>query len=243
MEKQIIMFVSKKNDDDRAVVDKLAEMGYEIITADFNADPSDVCSECRKKNVDVMVIDDAAGGLKGYDFLKVASQKCECGIIYASVNTDVMKEILALEIGADDFIKSPIHPGLLAVRIRNLLKRKDYKEIKKEEEIRYPGLIVNLSQYRVEVDGERIKMPPKELELLYLLASNPNIVYTREKLLDIIWGYDFDIGSRTVDVHVKRLRDKIEKDSNIWQIGTVWSVGYRFEFKDECPDTGTSEIL
>ena len=143
----------------------------------------------------------------------------------------MVKEVLALEIGADDFISYPIHSGLLIARIRNILKRCIHKINRNEEEIRYPGLVVNLTQYRAEIDGEVIKMPPKELELLYLLASNPNTVYTREKLLDMVWGYDFDLGSRTVDVHIKRLRDKIEKDSNSWQIATVWSVGYRFEFK------------
>lgn len=233
-QKQVIMFVGKTTGETGSGTGRYAELGYDTIFSDLNTDFSVICDECRKKNVDVIVIDDADGGVKSYDFLKYAVKNCDCNIIYASADPDIMKEVLALEIGADDYIKSPIHPGVLAVRIRNVLKRKDYKEEPKEKEIRYPGLVVNLSQYKVEIDGERVKMPPKELELLYLLASNPNIVYTREKLLDQIWGYDFDVGSRTVDVHVKRLRDKIEKDSNVWQIGTVWSVGYRFEFKEEC---------
>lgn len=232
-QKQVIMFVGKKTEEDNATIEHLTEMGYETIIADFSENYDDICAVGISKNVDVIVINESASiGIDGFDFLKTAVKKCDCGIIYISKNSDTMKEILALEIGADDYVKAPVHPGLLAVRIRNLLKRTHTKTVKKEAEIRYPGLVVNLSQYKAEVDGEIIKMPPKELELLYLLASNPNIVYTREKLLDVIWGYDFDVGSRTVDVHIKRLRDKIEKDSNVWQIGTVWSVGYRFEFKD-----------
>jgi len=232
-QKQVIMFVGKQTDDGVSIDENLVDMGYETVCADFDTEHEEICAKCTEANADVMVINESASdGIDAFDLLKVAVRSCQCGIIYLSKNDDVLKEILALEIGADDYVKVPFHPGLLAVRIRNLLKRTHSKDVKKEDEIRYPGLVVNLSQYRAEIDGERIKMPPKELELLYLLASNPNIVYTREKLLDIIWGYDFDVGSRTVDVHVKRLRDKIERESNVWQIGTVWSVGYRFEFKE-----------
>jgi len=171
-QKQVIMFVGKQTDDGVSIDENLVDMGYETVCADFDTEHEEICAKCTEANADVMVINESASdGIDAFDLLKVAVRSCQCGIIYLSKNDDVLKEILALEIGADDYVKVPFHPGLLAVRIRNLLKRTHSKDVKKEDEIRYPGLVVNLSQYRAEIDGERIKMPPKELELLYLLAA------------------------------------------------------------------------
>lgn len=234
MEKQksLILFLGSENDDDRNVIRGLEESGYEVVALDFTLEFESLYSQICEKNADVLVINEnATEGVDGYNFLKFVTNRIDCGIFYVGKTADIMKEVLVLELGADDYISYPIHAGLLIARIRNILKRRIPVTNKKNTEVRHPGLVVNLTQYRAEIDGEVIKMPPKELELLYLLASTPNTVYTREKLLDMVWGYDFDVGSRTVDVHIKRLRDKIEKDTNVWQIATVWSVGYRFEFK------------
>jgi len=243
-QRQLILFVGAVNDADRDVLDRLTEAGYDVMTTEFTNDFESIYSEVCEKNVDVIVINEVATECcGGYNLLKFVTNRVDCGIVFVGRTQDIVKEVLVLELGADDYVSYPIHSGVLIARIRNILKRRMPKLFKKDEEIRYPGLVVNLSQYRAEIDGEVIKMPPKELELLYLLASNPNTVYTREKLLDMVWGYDFDVGSRTVDVHIKRLRDKIEKDSNVWQIATVWSVGYRFEFKNGYPENKTNADL
>lgn len=231
------MFVGVMNDDDEAVIKNLQEAGYEVITEAVTESFESIYSDAFDKDVDVLIINEIAlECATGYNLLKFVSNRVRCAVIFVGKHREIVKEVLALELGADDYITYPIHSGILVARIRNVLKRHYNSEQKKDDEVRYPGLVVNISQYKAAVDGEIIKMPPKELELLYLLASHPNVVYTREELLDIIWGYDFDVGSRTVDVHVKRLRDKIEKDSNAWRIGTVWSVGYRFEIDDVSKD-------
>ena len=241
-QKHLVLFLGAENDSDMAVIDGLTETGYEVVALDFIKDFESLYSQICEKNADVLVINEnATEGVDGYNFLKFVTNRIDCGIFYVGKTADIMKEVLVLELGADDYISYPIHAGVLIARIRNILKRRMPKVNNKDEAIRYPGLVVNLSQYTAEIDGERVKMPPKELELLYLLASNPNVVFTREKLLDLVWGYDFDVGSRTVDVHIKRLRDKIEKDTNVWQIGTVWSVGYRFEFKEGYSPDGKKE--
>lgn len=230
---QVVMFVGVTNDDDKQVVNSLEATGYDVVVKDFSQSFDSLYSDIFESEVHAVVINEIASEYAtAYDFLKFLANRVNCAVLFVGKSHDVVKEVLALELGADDYMTYPIYSGVLIARLRNAIKSHYTSEQKKDLEIRYPGLVVNLSQYKVEIDGEIIKMPPKELELLYLLASNPNIVYTREKLLDIIWGYELDVGSRTVDVHVKRLRDKIEKDSNVWQIATVWSVGYRFELKD-----------
>lgn len=227
------MFVGVTNDADNMVVDNLRVAGYDVVIKNFDVPFESLYSDVFERNVDALIINESASDhTAGYDLLKFVTNRVGCALIFVGRTHEIIKEVLALELGADDYMSYPIHSGVLIARVRNAIKRNYGSVKKKDEEIRYPGLVVNLSQYKAEIDGEIIKMPPKELELLYLLASNPNIVYTREKLLDIIWGYELDVGSRTVDVHIKRLRDKIERDSNVWQIATVWSVGYRFEFKE-----------
>ncbi|NLC67685.1 MAG: response regulator transcription factor, partial [Clostridiaceae bacterium] len=130
----------------------------------------------------------------------------------------------------DDYIVKPFEPKELVARVKAVLRRYERKNIDTEEVV-YPNLVINKSDYTVKVNGVDMELPPKELELLFFLASNPNKVFTREQLLEHVWGYDFFGDSRTVDVHVKRLREKLDSKDQVWQLKTVWGVGYKFEVK------------
>ena len=149
-------------------------------------------------------------------------------VICLSKREDVLDKVLYLEMGADDFIVMPCETREFSARLKAVMRRYLKGKNVLAKEIVFSNLCVNLSNYTVKVSGEDIKLPPKELELLYFLASNPNTVFTREQLLDKIWGYDYFGDSRTVDVHIKRIREKLEKHYEGWCIKTVWSVGYEF---------------
>ena len=152
-----------------------------------------------------------------------------------SAKGEVFDKVLGLELGADDYIIKPFDSKELVARVKAVLRR--YQPAKPESPdpskgkcVEYPGISINLTNYSVVVDGQRVDMPPKELELLYFLAASPNQVFTREQLLDQIWGYEYIGDTRTVDVHIKRLREKI-KDHSGWGLSTVWGIGYKFEVK------------
>ena len=174
-------------------------------------------------------------GIDGYQVGREIRAKSDVPIIMLSAKGEVFDKVLGLELGADDYILKPFDSKELVARVKAVLRR--FQPAKPEAYasvdikcVEYPGLIVNLSNYSVTYDGQQIDMPPKELELLYFLASSPNQVFTREQLLDNIWGYEYVGDTRTVDVHVKRLREKI-KDKPTWRIATVWGIGYKFEVK------------
>ena len=173
--------------------------------------------------------------IDGYQVCREIRAKSDVPIIMLSAKGEVFDKVLGLELGADDYILKPFDSKELVARVKAVLRR--FQPAKPEAYasvnikcVEYPGLIVNLSNYSVTYDGQQIDMPPKELELLYFLASSPNQVFTREQLLDNIWGYEYVGDTRTVDVHVKRLREKI-KDKPTWRIATVWGIGYKFEVK------------
>lgn len=174
-------------------------------------------------------------GIDGYQVCREIRAKSDVPIIMLSAKGEVFDKVLGLELGADDYILKPFDSKELVARVKAVLRR--FQPAKPEAYasvdikcVEYPGLIVNLSNYSVTYDGQQIDMPPKELELLYFLTSSPNQVFTREQLLDNIWGYEYVGDTRTVDVHVKRLREKI-KDKPTWRIATVWGIGYKFEVK------------
>ena len=183
----------------------------------------------------MLLLDLMLPGMDGYQVCREIRAKSDVPIIMLSAKGEVFDKVLGLELGADDYILKPFDSKELVARVKAVLRR--FQPAKPEAYasvdikcVEYPGLIVNLSNYSVTYDGQQIDMPPKELELLYFLASSPNQVFTREQLLDNIWGYEYVGDTRTVDVHVKRLREKI-KDKPTWRIATVWGIGYKFEVK------------
>ena len=183
----------------------------------------------------MLLLDLMLPGIDGYQVCREIRAKSDVPIIMLSAKGEVFYKVLGLELGADDYILKPFDSKELVARVKAVLRR--FQPAKPEAYasvnikcVEYPGLIVNLSNYSVTYDGQQIDMPPKELELLYFLALSPNQVFTREQLLDNIWGYEYVGDTRTVDVHVKRLREKI-KDKPTWRIATVWGIGYKFEVK------------
>ena len=183
----------------------------------------------------MLLLDLMLPGIDGYQVCREIRAKSDVPIIMLSAKGEVFDKVLGLELGADDYILKPFDSKELVARVKAVLRRcqpakpEAYASVDIKC-VEYPGLIVNLSNYSVTYDGQQIDMPPKELELLYFLASSPNQVFTREQLLDNIWGYEYAGDTRTVDVHIKRLREKI-KDHPNWSISTVWGIGYKFEVK------------
>ncbi len=182
----------------------------------------------------LILLDLMLPGIDGYQVCREIRAKSNIPIIMLSAKGEIFDKVLGLELGADDYIMKPFDSKEMVARVKAVLRR--YQPAKPAVEapslklVEYPGLIVNLSNYSVEYNGKALEMPPKELELLYFLASSPNQVFTREQLLDHIWGYEYIGDTRTVDVHVKRLREKI-KDTDQWGIATVWGIGYKFIVK------------
>ena len=144
---------------------------------------------------------------------------------------EVFDKILGLELGADDYVVKPFEAKEVIARIRAVLRRTGSDNQNAIKEVKWDKLVINLTNYELKVNGEVVDTPPKELELLYHLASNPNKVFTRDQLLDQVWGFEYYGDSRTVDVHVKRIREKIDGVSDKWELRTVWGVGYKFEVK------------
>ena len=185
----------------------------------------------------LVLLDLMLPGMDGNDICREIRKTSDCPIIMLTARTDTLDKIVGLELGADDYIPKPFEPKEVLARVKAVLRRTDKRDAapaaaEKNESstdvISYPGFSVDKIRYVVSVDGNEIYMPPKELELLYFLASSPNRVFTREQLLDNIWGYEYVGDTRTVDVHVKRLREKLPGNRE-WSISTVWGIGYKFE--------------
>ncbi len=184
----------------------------------------------------LMLLDLMLPGIDGYQVCREIRARSNIPIIMLSAKGEVFDKVLGLEMGADDYIMKPFDSKEMVARVKAVLRR--YQPGQKMESpvedkskrVEYPGISINLTNYSVIVDGQTVDMPPKELELLYFLAASPNQVFTREQLLDQIWGYEYIGDTRTVDVHIKRLREKI-KDHATWGLATVWGIGYKFEVK------------
>lgn len=193
----------------------------------------------------LILLDLMLPGIDGYEVCRTVRKTSSVPIIMLSAKGEVFDKVLGLELGADDYMVKPFDSKELVARVKAVLRR--FQPVKAENSdssstaadvpnaqtgnyVEYPGLLVNISNYAVTYLGRSVDMPPKELELLYFLASHPNQVFTREQLLDHIWGYEYVGDTRTVDVHVKRLREKI-KDKENWSIATVWGIGYKFGVK------------
>lgn len=186
----------------------------------------------------LILLDLMLPGIDGYEVCREIRKSSSVPIIMLSAKGEIFDKVLGLELGADDYMIKPFDSKELVARVRAVLRRFNPNDNKEPEEVQlsgdyvaYPDLVINLSNYSVKQYGKELDMPPKELELLYFLASHPNQVFTREQLLDHIWGYDYYGDTRTVDVHIKRLREKIT-DHNDWSLATVWGIGYKFEAKN-----------
>ncbi len=176
----------------------------------------------------LVLLDIMLPGKDGFEVCREIRKTSAVPIIMLTAKDDTFDKVLGLEMGADDYIAKPFDTRELVARIKAVLRRFETKD-NDLKIISYDNIEINMSNYEIKACGNRLDMPPKELELLYFLATHPNKVFTREQLLDEIWGYDFFGDSRTVDVHVKRIREKIEGSSCDWSLKTVWGVGYKFE--------------
>lgn len=186
-------------------------------------------------NPNLVLLDLMLPGIDGYQVCREIRARSSVPVIMLSAKGEVFDKVLGLELGADDYIMKPFDSKEMVARVRAVLRR--YQPAKNEDTgaekakcVEYEGITINLTNYSVMCDGQHVEMPPKELELLYCLAASPNQVFTREQLLDRIWGYEYIGDTRTVDVHIKRLREKI-KDHPHWSLSTVWGIGYKFETK------------
>ena len=182
---------------------------------------------------DMVLLDIMLPVMDGWSVLReIRRRDSKVSVIMLTAKGETPDKVSGLELGADDYVTKPFEIKELLARIHAVLRRSDDPEVRSGKRLEFDKLIINLDSYELVVDGKRIDTPPKEMELLYHLAASPNRVYTRNQLLDEVWGFDYFGDSRTVDVHIKRLREKLENVSDRWSVKTVWGVGYKFELTD-----------
>lgn len=207
----------------------LEKDGFDTVVA---GDGEQAVEYAAKYSPDLILLDIMLPKLDGWQVCREIRKTSETPIIMLTAKGETFDKILGLELGADDYVSKPFDTKEVIARIKAVLRRThDSDKSSQINEVRYDKLRINLTNYELEVNGVKIDTPPKELELIYHLASNPNRVYTRDQLLDEVWGFDYYGDSRTVDVRVKRLREKLENVSDEWSLKTVWGVGYKFEVK------------
>ena len=232
MEKRKILIV----DDDANIAELIAlYLTKECFQCEIAEDGETALEKHQSFQPDLILLDIMLPGIDGYDVLREIRKQYTTPVIMLSAKGETFDKVLGLELGADDYIIKPFDSKELVARVKAVLRRfQPSRTIPVSANagkcVEYPDLIINQTNYSVIYQGRTVDMPPKELELLYFLASSPNQVFTREQLLDHIWGYEYIGDTRTVDVHIKRLREKI-KDHASWAITTVWGIGYKFEVK------------
>lgn len=229
--KQKILIV----DDDENIAELISlYMTKECFETMIVGDGESALSAVESFKPDLMLLDIMLPGMDGYQVCREVRSKSNLPIIMLSAKGEVFDKVLGLELGADDYMEKPFDSKELVARAKAVLRRfKDVHEPSVANDcecVEFTDLKVNRTDYSVIFRGNSIDMPPKELELLYFLASSPNHVFTREQLLDQIWGYEYIGDTRTVDVHIKRLREKLG-DNEFWAISTIWGIGYKFEVK------------
>ena len=190
---------------------------------------NDACSIVNEDNISLVILDVMLPGKDGIDVLKHIRKNSDIPVIMLTAKGEIFDKVLALELGADDYMVKPFDPKELLARVKAVTRRYNV-ESKSKDILQFAELTIDIGAYEVTYKGNNVKLAPKELELLHFMASNPNKVFTREQLMYEVWGYDYPGDSRTVDVHIKRLREKI-KGGNEWEVQTVWGVGYKFEVK------------
>ena len=226
MQKEKILVV----DDEKNICDLLRlyleKEGFAVVMAHNGVDAVSLFSS---ENPDLVLLDVMLPQLDGWQVCREIRKTSEKPIIMLTAKDEVFDKVLGLELGADDYVTKPFDTKEIIARIKAVLRRTQVTKETEIEEVKYDKLSVNLTNYELKVDGVAVDTPPKELELIYYLASNPDRVFTRDQLLDDVWGFDYFGDSRTVDVHIKRLRDKLKGVSEEWELRTIWSVGYKFE--------------
>ncbi len=180
---------------------------------------------------DLILLDIMLPEFDGWHVCREIRKKSQCPIIMLTAKGETFDKVLGLELGADDYVVKPFEAKEVIARIKAVLRRSGKNDPNERKVVSFDKLSINLNNYELRVDGKQIDTPPKEMELIYHLASNPNRVFSRDQLLDEVWGFNYYGDSRTVDVHVKRLREKLEGVSEQWSLKTVWGVGYKFEVK------------
>ena len=184
-----------------------------------------------REQPNLILLDIMLPKLDGWQVCREIRKTSDCPIIMITAKGEVFDKILGLELGADDYVVKPFEAKEIVARVRAVLRRVGSNDEETIKQVNWDKLSINLTNYELKVNGEAVDTPPKEMELLYHLASNPNKVFTRDQLLDQVWGFEYYGDSRTVDVHVKRIREKIDGVSDKWELRTVWGVGYKFEVK------------
>ena len=218
-------------DDDKNICELvrlyLEKEGYSVVTV---YDGVSALNNALRLDFAAVILDIMMPGKDGIEVLKDIRKTSNVPVIMLSAKGETIDKVLGLEFGADDYIVKPFEPKELTARLKAVLRRYGSETVP-DESVSYEKLSINMSTYELKVDGTVMDIPPKELELLRYLCQHPNKVFTRDQLLNEVWGYDYYGDSRTVDVHVKRLREKIDGVSDKWQLKTVWGVGYKFEVK------------
>lgn len=198
-------------------------------TVRIAADGDTGIAEAKAFEADIILLDIMLPGADGWEVCKAVRKFSEVPIIFLTAKGETYDKVSGLEMGADDYITKPFDAKELVARIHAVMRRKSPGKENSEKKLTYDKLVINLDSYELIVDGKKVEAPPKEMELLYHLAASPNRVYTRNQLLDEVWGFDYFGDSRTVDVHIKRLREKLDNVSDKWTLKTVWGVGYKFD--------------
>jgi len=219
-------------DDDKSISEVvklyLEKEGYEVYIAEDGIDGVNKFKVVQPK---LVILDIMLPGMDGMQVCNEIRRIDNTPIIMLSAKSDTFDKVLLLELGADDYVVKPFEPKELLARIKVILRRSVQKE-KVNQNVSYKDLLIDISEYTVTYMGEKIEMPPKEIELLYYLASHPKTVFTRQQLLEQVWGFEYFGDSRTVDVHIKRIREKVAGNDE-WNIRTVWGIGYKFEVNAE----------
>ena len=208
----------------------LEKDGYVTIVAN---DGEQAIKKYEQSKPDLILLDIMLPKLDGWQVCREIRKKSQVPIIMLTAKGEIFDKILGLELGADDYVSKPFDTKEVMARVKAVLRRSMPEDAFAEKVVTFDKLKINLTNYELIVNGVQVDTPPKELELIFHLASNPNRVYTRDQLLDEVWGFEYYGDSRTVDVHVKRLREKLEGISSMWSLKTVWGVGYKFELKSD----------
>ncbi len=232
MDRERIMIV----DDDKNICELLRlyleKEGFETIIAN---DGEQALSLFKPGEIGIVLLDIMMPRMDGWETCRRIRAQSDVPVIMLTAKGETFDKVLGLELGADDYIVKPFDTKEVVARIKAVMRR--YHAVEKKQDggdkvLSYDKLTINLTRYEMKVDGIVVDTPPKELELVYYLASNPNRVFTRDQLLDEVWGFEYYGDSRTIDVHIKRLREKLEGISDEWNLKTVWGVGYKFEVKE-----------